>query len=115
MAKLRDMVLYNYLCEVDRVIDGDTVDVNIDMGFYLHQLIRVRLLDVNTPERGEDDWKKATDTLKELLEQGEQVDKRFWLTTHKTGKYGRWLGNLLSYDKKIALNVLMAETWPATS
>ena len=42
MAKLRDMVLYNYLCEVDRVIDGDTVDVNIDMGFYLHQLIRVR-------------------------------------------------------------------------
>ena len=115
MAKLHDMILYNYLCEVDRVVDGDTVDVNVDMGFYLKQLVRVRLLNVDTPERGEDDWKEATDTLKELIKQGEQIDKRFCLMTHKTGKYGRWLGNLLSYDKKIALNDLMAETWPATS
>ena len=50
---------------------------------------------MNTPERGEDDWKKATDTLKELIEQGEQVDKRCWRTTHKTGKYGRWLVHIV--------------------
>ena len=48
-----------------------------------------------------------------LLKQGEKVDKRFWLSTHKTGKFGRWLGSLLSYDKEIAINVTLSERWPA--
>tara|TARA_R110000824_G_scaffold3118_2_gene14392 strand:- start:1739 stop:2083 length:345 start_codon:yes stop_codon:yes gene_type:complete len=113
MAKLKEMRLYNYLCTVDRVIDGDTIDVVVSMGFYLHQTVRIRLLGVDTPERGEEEWSTATEALKDLVKQGEKVDKRFWLSTHKTGKFGRWLGSLLSYDKEIAINVTLSERWPA--
>ena len=113
MTKLKEMELYNYLCTVDRVVDGDTIDVVVSMGFYLHQAVRIRLLNVNTPERGEDDWGTATDLLKDLVKQGEKVDKRFWLSTHKTGKYGRWLGTLVSYDKEIAINVTLSKRWPS--
>jgi micrococcal nuclease len=112
MAKLKQMQLYAYLCEVVHVVDGDTVDVFIDMGFYLHQRVRIRLLGVDTPERGHDEWAEATEKLAELIETAEENDKRFWLRTHKTGKYGRWLGTLLSYDKEIAINMTMAERWP---
>jgi micrococcal nuclease len=111
--KLKAMKLYNYLCTIDRVIDGDTVDVIVDMGFYLYQTVRIRLLNVNTPERGEEEWNSATEALKDLIKQGEKVDKKFWLITHKTGKFGRWLGSLLSYDKEIAINITMCERWPA--
>ena len=111
--KLKGMKLYNYLCTIDRVIDGDTVDVIVDMGFYLKQTVRIRLLNVNTPERGEEEWSIATEALKDLIKQGEKVDKNFWLSTHKTGKFGRWLGSLQSYDKGIAINLTMAERWPS--
>jgi micrococcal nuclease len=111
--KLKGMKLYNYLCTIDRVIDGDTVDVIVDMGFYLKQTVRIRLLNVNTPERGEDEWSIATEALKDLIKQGEKVDKNFWLSTHKTGKFGRWLGMLVSYDKEIAINLTMADRWPS--
>lgn len=112
MYEKKHMQLYTYLCEVDYIVDGDTVDVIIDMGFYLNQKVRIRLLGVNTPERGHDDWSTATQKLAELVETAEKTDKRFWLRTHKTGKYGRWVGTLVSYDKEIAINMTMAETWP---
>ena len=112
MAKQKHMQLYSYLCEVVHVVDGDTVDVFIDMGFYLHQRVRIRLLGVDTPERGHEDWSAATLALSELIETAEEDDKRFWLRTHKTGKYGRWLGTLVSYNKEIAVNMTMAEKWP---
>ena len=113
MAKLKEMRLYNYLCTVDRVIDGDTIDVVVSMGYYLHQTVRIRLLNVDTPERGEEEWSTATEALKDLVKQGEKVDKRFWLSTHRTGKFGRWLGTLVSYDKEIAINVTLSERWPS--
>ena len=112
MSKKKIEQQYIYTAEVDRVVDGDTVDVFIDMGFYLYQRVRIRLLGVDTPERGHEDWSAATLALSELIETAEEDDKRFWLRTHKTGKYGRWLGTLVSYNKEIAVNMTMAEKWP---
>ena len=44
-----DEKLYHYKAKIDRVVDGDTVDVSIDLGFDMHSRQRVRLWGINTP------------------------------------------------------------------
>ena len=91
--------LYHYNAEVTRVVDGDTVDAFIDLGFDLHSKQRIRLFGINTPEcRTRDKEEKvrglaAKARLKELLKENKnkcvvrtQLDKK--------GKYGRLLGIL---------------------
>lgn len=106
--------MYTYLCTVDRVVDGDTVDVIVDYGFHLKQKQRIRLLRVDTPERGEDDYKEATNTLRDLAKEAADKDPegRIKLTSYKTGKYGRWLGHLTSLDLSIDINQVLHERWP---
>ena len=86
---------YIYHCELDRVVDGDTIDVSIDLGFkvWLHKE-RVRLLGIDTPESRTRNLEEkalglaAKEHLKKLL------PKRFIIKTSKDGKgkYGRILG-----------------------
>lgn len=93
--------MYEYNCKIRRVVDGDTVDVDIDLGFgvvYANQ--RIRLYGIDTPEsRTRDPYEKffgkmAAKFLEEKL--GEQCVIR----TRKDGKgkYGRVLGQFLVYD-----------------
>ena len=65
--------MYEYNAKVDRVVDGDTVDFIVDLGFNINIKIRTRLIGVDTPERGHPDWKKATETCARLL--GSVADK----------------------------------------
>jgi micrococcal nuclease len=44
-----------------RVVDGDTVDLDVDLGFRVHGRLRFRLKDINCPERGRPGWAEATD------------------------------------------------------
>ena len=84
------------------VIDGDTVDLMIDLGFNIHHKIRVRLYGVNTPESRTKDLKE-----KELGLKAKQFTKD-WLTSHKwvyvntipdkNDKYGRILAKIYSSD-----------------
>ena len=60
--------MYEYLADVDRVIDGDTVDFIVDLGFNVRLKVRGRLSGCDTPERGHQDFKLATETCRELLE-----------------------------------------------
>jgi micrococcal nuclease len=75
---------------ITNVVDGDTVDVQIDLGFGIWKETRIRLLDIDTPERGQEGFQQA----KEYLEKykGEEIK----LISHRKGKFGRWLGEL--YD-----------------
>ena len=93
--------MYEYNCKIRRVVDGDTVDVDIDLGFgvvYANQ--RIRLYGIDTPEsRTRDPYEKffgkmAAQFLSEKL--GEECVIR----TRKDGKgkYGRILGQFLVYD-----------------
>ena len=106
--------VYSYHITTARVVDGDTVDVVVDYGFQLKQIQRIRLLDVNTPERGKPDWQKATDTTTQLLNEAAALDQRgrMKLTSFKTGKYGRWLGIIESLDGSININSTLEELWP---
>lgn len=88
-----DSVSYDYRAEVVRVIDGDTIDFDVDLGFHLSARIRVRLLGVNAPEiRGEQ--KEAGREIAARVRHWCELNPVVILCTVKTGKYGRWLGNI---------------------
>jgi len=91
---------HRYRCSVSRVVDGDTIDLVVDLGFRISINIRVRLADIDAPERYTDDGKKATARLNELAPRITSV------STQKTGKYGRWLGTLYD-DEGNDINALL--------
>jgi len=92
--------------KVLRVIDGDTADFEIDLGFHIKTKIRGRFLDVDTPERGHLEYKAATSVLETMLEKASKGKEYIDLEVYKTGKYGRWLVNIQGVNK------IMAERWP---
>ena len=102
--------MYEYKCEVKRVVDGDTVDVIIDLGFSIHFSTRVRLYGIDTPEsrtRDKDEKVRgflSKDYLKEWLDQGGVI-----IRTHrdKKGKFGRVLGEMVVGGRNI--NLLMVD------
>ena len=92
-----------YGATVIGVVDGDTVDLMVDLGFSVHHKIRVRLYGINTPESRTKDLKEKELGLKA---------KKFvedWITNHKwvfvntipdkNDKYGRVLARIYSSDK----------------
>ena len=91
--------MYEYRCKVVKIIDGDTVDVDIDLGFgvWLHKE-RVRLFGIDTPESRTRDLeeKKYGLAAKKYLTGMLDDDGGIRLKTHKdkTGKFGRILGEL---------------------
>ena len=91
--------MYEYRCKVVKIIDGDTVDVDIDLGFgvWLHKE-RVRLYGIDTPESRTRDLeeKKYGLAAKKFLTGMLDDPAGIILKTHKdaTGKFGRILGEL---------------------
>lgn len=84
---------YDYaVTSVSRVVDGDTVDLVIDLGFHMSALLRFRILNLNTPERGMPYWAESNAYTAE------------WLSSHtglraattKADDFGRWLADI--YD-----------------
>ena len=102
--------MYEYFCILDRVVDGDTVDVIIDLGFDIHFKQRVRLYGINAPESRTRDLEEkkrglaATDRLVELLP---KAPERFTVKTSldKKGKFGRILGTFFVEYGNDTMNV----------
>ena len=83
---------YKYNARVIRWVDGDTVDLDVDLGFRVHIQERFRLLNVDTPERGELDFDVATKLAQTYAPEGSMVI----IESKSTGKYGRWLAMIWS-------------------
>ena len=87
--------MYTYKARLDRVVDGDTLDAYIDLGFDITVHKRIRLAGINTPESRTRDLEEkerglaSKARLVEMLEGGE-----FILESKEVGKYGRVLGTL---------------------
>ena len=104
--------MYEYNAKVLRVVDGDTIDALIDVGFSTFKKERVRLYGINTPESRTRDLKEkklgiaATERLKALLE---ACDNKCVVKTEldKKGKYGRILGVIHSPNKKKNFNKML--------
>ena len=88
--------MYTYKIKLDRVVDGDTIDAYIDLGFEVSVKKRIRFMGINTPESRTRDLEEkarglaAKGRLKAILEGANTIQ----LTSHGVGKYGRCLGEL---------------------
>jgi len=92
--------MYEYACKVERVVDGDTIDVVLDLGFDILYKSRVRLYGIDTPEsrtRNKDEkarGKMATAFLEDAINNGKQVVIQTKLKDSR-GKFGRVLGDVV--------------------
>ena len=104
---------YEYTAKLDRVVDGDTCDALIDLGFDTWVKKRIRFKGVDTWEcrtRDLDEKKKglaAKAFTKDLLENSD--DGKFALRSHGVGKYGRVLGELFVKGHEKSVNDLLIE------
>ena len=116
---------YNFrVVEINRVVDGDTIDVTIDLGFDLFKKERVRVAGVDTPEKRTRDLeekelgKDATYWMEKHLGDAGAGEENLIIRTELVGgmgKYGRLLGWLYVGDQELSLNELMIEqgyAWP---
>jgi len=89
--------MYEYKIKLDRVVDGDTVDAYIDLGFDVSVKKRIRFMGINTPESRTRDLEEkarglaAKDRVKQLLDGCKNVT----LKSHGVGKFGRCLGEIM--------------------
>ena len=102
--------MYQYkVKKINRVIDGDTVDLDIDLGFWITVSHRVRLKDINAAETRTLNLEEKTKGLvakewlkKELSREGEWI-----IETFKEDKYGRILGTLYLVGDPVTINERM--------
>jgi len=89
--------MYEYKAKIFNVVDGDTVDALIDLGFKVQTMQRLRLSRIDTPERGQPGYGAARDFVKELIE-GKEVTIR----THKVSKWGYFLADVVIDGRDVA-------------
>ena len=112
MAK-KQVKKYGYSCKLVRVVDGDTCDALIDLGFDTFVKKRIRFYGVDTWEsrtRNKEEKVKglaAKAYVKDLLENSD--DGKFSIISHGVGKYGRVLGELFVKGQEKSVNELLKE------
>ena len=106
-------MMYTYFVKsVDRVVDGDTIDISIDLGFDLTKKERVRLAGIDTPEKRTKDSKEKEMGYQatEFLEMHLMEAKKLTVKTEKEGKFGRMLGWLYkSETDRTSINQIMID------
>ena len=105
--------MYTYFVKsIDRIVDGDTIDISIDLGFDLTKKERVRLAGIDTPEkRTKNQKEKEMDyQATEFLEMHLMEATKLTVRTEKDGKFGRMLGWLYKTDKDtMSINQIMID------
>ncbi|SHF86970.1 micrococcal nuclease [Mariniphaga anaerophila] len=102
--------MYQYKATVDYVVDGDTLDITIDLGFKITTHQRIRLADINTPEifsvkKDSEEHKRGMAAKQYVEKRLADNDNKIVIETEKnTGKYGRYIGTIFLADSDITLN-----------
>ncbi len=99
--------MYTYSAKYVKTVDGDTVDVIVDLGFNTSKKIRVRLAVVDTPEKNDIGWLEATEITKSWFES----HPVFILKTDKdkSGGFDRYLGHCYSIDMTENVSSMLLE------
>lgn len=95
---------YTYRAELIRVVDGDTVRLKIDLGFFIEVHESFRLYGIDTPEiRGKTrkEGLKAKKHVEDRFAEAKQNDRDITACVHKKGKYGRWLAEIFFDDDSL--------------
>ena len=109
---------HGYSCKLVRVVDGDTADAMIDLGFNVWVKNRIRFMGVDAWEsrtRNKEEKVKglaAKAYVKDLLENSDEG--KFLLKSHGVGKYGRVLGELFVKGNETSVNELLKENGHAS-
>jgi len=109
--------MYEYRCNITRVVDGDTVDAEIDCGFDIIFKSRIRLYGIDTPESRTRDLdekargKLASQFIKDKIAEAKLVKVKTKLD--KKGKFGRVLGSIIADD--VDLNEQMVKNYLAVA
>jgi micrococcal nuclease len=86
---------------ITKVIDGDTVEGTVDYGFHQKgERVKVRLLDINTPERGQKGYEDATLYLKSLISKDLENTVHLHIPNYSAKTFDRYLGVLYVVDSE---------------
>lgn len=96
--------MFTYKALVTRVVDGDTIDVSIDLGFDIWHTTRLRLNGIDTPEMNTQAGKDVKAWLAAAIEQ-----RVVTITTYKPDKYGRYLADVFDVTG-VNLNLAMIDS-----
>lgn len=97
--------MYNYSATITRWVDGDTVDMRVDLGFRMFAETRFRLYGIDTPEIGQPNHDQATALANQIAPAGSTVQ----IATYPAPeKYGRWLVDIFTADQHSVNDTLLA-------
>ena len=114
MAKLGDPTDFSYrVNKIIKIVDGDTIDVMLDLGFDIMYKSRVRLFGIDTPESRTRDLEEKKYGLmsKKFLQDELKSAKKISIKTYKgeeTGKFGRILGDVFVDGKSVNMKMVRA-------
>ena len=107
--------MYKYKAKVSRVVDGDTMDIVIDLGFKITTHQRIRLEGINTPEtfnvkKDSEEYRKGSLAKDFVVKRIEANNFEAIIETSKdTGKYGRYIATVWLADNETSLNKELVE------
>jgi len=109
--------MWEYRARLEEVVDGDTIDLKLELGFDTYKIIRVRLKGVDTAEifgveHDSDGYERGMQQkrfVEEFLEADEEWPIKF-ISKERKGKFGRWLGDM-EVDEELLTEALIRE-WP---
>lgn len=100
--------MYEYRCKFDGSVDGDTVDVIVDLGFETYRKMRIRMLDIDTPEEGEPGYDEATAFVENWFAREKsaivRTVKMRKTNNDKKDSFGRYLGRFYHEGTDLSLN-----------
>lgn len=96
--------MYEYRATVLSLVDGDTLDALVDLGFGIFHKIRVRILHINAPEEGKLGYHMAIQELKNILSSSQW---KVILKSQKKDSFGRWLSDLYLESTKESISDLL--------
>ena len=104
--------MYEYKAKVIKIVDGDTMDVDIDVGFKIHFIERIRLFGINTPEtygvkHNSEEYAKGIKSKEWAIKNLEGKEITIKTIKDKKGKYGRYLAIIIKDE--ININNKMVE------
>jgi micrococcal nuclease len=93
-----------YVSSLDKVVDGDTIHLTLDLGFYTFFKVKLRIIDLDTPELNDksEAIRLQAETCKAyamMILKDKDVKDMIVTTTGKPDKYGRWLGDIIIDNK----------------
>lgn len=102
-CKLEELEMYEYQALVANVVDGDTIDVIVDLGFKIQTRQRLRLARVDTPERNQANYSEAKEFVGDLI-----LNKLVTIKTQKISKWGYYLADVAIDGKDVSDSIIAA-------